>query len=86
MDNKIDKIISIIRSLKEDGGAAVGLGGVANYSGSSFSGPTNSLAPGKIAGTPQAGDYPPVDKKKRNRYIYPKQKGYRNIWKRKPPQ
>lgn len=71
MDSKIDRIISIIRNLKEDGGggggAAAGLGGAANYSGSSFSGPTNSLAQGKIAGTSQAGDYPPVDLRKGKR-------------------
>ena len=84
MDSRIEKIIGIIRSLKEDGGgAAVGLGGGANYSGSSFSGPTNSLAQGKIAGTSQAGDYPPV--KKKNRYIYGT--GFRKNWlqRRKPP-
>lgn len=84
MDRKIDKIINIIRSLKEDGGAVTGLGGSPNFSGSSFSGPTNSLAFGKIAGTSQAGDYPPV--KKTKRYIYGK--GFRKNWlqRRKPPQ
>jgi hypothetical protein len=50
----INKIIDIIHTLKEEGmvtGAA----------------PTNSLAGGKIAGTPEAGDSPPVDlRKKRN--------------------
>ncbi len=84
MDNKIDKIISIIRSLKEDSSPSLGLGGTPNYSGSSFSGPTNSLAFGKISGTSQSGDYPPIKNKKR--YIFPQQKGYRNVWKRRPPQ
>ena len=50
----INKIIDIIHTLKEEGmvtGAA----------------PTNSLAGGKIAGTAEAGDSPPVDlRKKRN--------------------
>ena len=39
--------------------------------------PTNSLAGGKIAGTEEAGDDPPV--RKRKRYIY--QKGVRKLWK-----
>ena len=39
--------------------------------------PTNSLAGGKIAGTVEAGDDPPVRKKKR--YIY--MKGVRKLWK-----
>jgi hypothetical protein len=39
----------------------------------------NSLSGGNIAGTSQAGDEPPV--KKRKRYIYPKNKnGYRTLW------
>ena len=49
----INKIIDIIHTLKEEGesGAA----------------PTNSLVGGKIAGTAEAGDSPPVDlRKKRN--------------------
>jgi hypothetical protein len=71
----IDKIISIIRNLKED--AIV----------SSSSGITNSLGKpgeGKIAGTVQAGDNPPVRKK--NKYIYGT--GFRKNWlqRRKPPQ
>ena len=41
--------------------------------------PTNSLAGGKIAGTEEAGDNPPVRKRKRNRYIY--LKGVRSLWK-----
>lgn len=51
----INKIIDIIHTLKEEGmvtGAA----------------PTNSLAGGKIAGTVEAGNDPPVRKK--NKYIY----------------
>jgi len=39
--------------------------------------PTNALAHGKIAGTVEAGDDPPV--RKRKRYIY--QKGVRKLWK-----
>jgi hypothetical protein len=47
-------------------------------------GPTNSLAGGKIAGTVEAGDNPPV--KKKNKYIYGT--GFRKNWlqKRNPPQ
>ena len=39
--------------------------------------PTNNVGGGKIAGTVEAGDNPPVRKKKK--YIY--QKGVRKIWK-----
>ena len=39
--------------------------------------PTNTVGGGKIAGTVEAGDDPPVRKKKR--YIY--QKGVRKLWK-----
>ena len=39
--------------------------------------PTNNVGSGKIAGTVEAGDDPPVRKKKK--YIY--QKGVRKIWK-----
>jgi hypothetical protein len=39
--------------------------------------PTNNVSGGKIAGTAEAGDDPPVRKKKR--YIY--QKGLRKNWK-----
>lgn len=62
----IDKIISILRQLKEEGEIA------------------NSLGNGKIAGTVEAGDTPPVRKK--NKYIYGT--GFRRNWleKRKPPQ
>jgi len=46
---KLDKIIGIIKDLKEDAAIA------------------NSLSGGKIAGTVEAGDNPPVDlRKKRN--------------------
>ena len=72
----INKIIDIIHTLKEEGmvtGAA----------------PTNSLAGGKIAGTVEAGDDPPVRKKnkrKKNKHIYGT--GFRKNWlqKRNPPQ
>jgi hypothetical protein len=40
--------------------------------------PTNSMASGKIAGSVEAGDDPPV-RRKRKKYIY--QKGLRKIWK-----
>ena len=49
---RIDKIIGIIRSLKEDVGAM----------------PTNNISGGKIAGSAAAGDDPPVRKKKRYIY------------------
>ena len=39
--------------------------------------PTNNIGGGKIAGSVEAGDDPPVRKKKR--YIY--QKGVRKLWK-----
>lgn len=39
--------------------------------------PVNNVGGGKIAGTKEAGDDPPVRKKKR--YIY--QKGVRKLWK-----
>ena len=67
----INKIIDIIHTLKEEGmvtGAA----------------PTNSLAGGKIAGTVEADNDPPVRKK--NKYIYGT--GFRKNWlqRRNPPQ
>ena len=40
--------------------------------------PTNSMASGKIAGSAEAGDDPPV-RRKRKKYIY--QKGLRKTWK-----
>lgn len=40
--------------------------------------PTNSMASGEIAGSAEAGDDPPV-RRKRKKYIY--QKGLRKIWK-----
>ena len=55
----IDKIIDIVRTLKEEGG------------------PTMAMGHGQIAGSVEAGDDPPVRKKKR--YIY--QKGVRKLWK-----
>ena len=62
MESKIDRIIDIIRSLKEEGMVT--------------GAPTNSLAGGKIAGTVEAGDNPPVRKK--NKYIYGT--GFRKNW------
>ena len=58
----IDKIISIVRTLKEEGV------------------PTMNLGAGKIAGTAEAGDDPPVNKKKK-KYIYGR--GYRKLWQQK---
>ena len=52
MENKIDRIINIIRSLKEEGMVT--------------GAPTNSLVGGKIAGTAEAGDSPPVDLRTKN--------------------
>ena len=50
----IDKIINIVRNLREQAVMSV---------------PTNSVGSGKIAGTVEAGDDPPV-KKKKKKYIY----------------
>ena len=57
----IDKIISIVRELKEEGVV-----------------PTVNLGAGQIAGTVEAGDNPPVFKKKK-KYIYGG-KGSRKQW------
>jgi hypothetical protein len=70
MESKIDRIINIIRSLKEEGMVT--------------SAPTNSLAGRKIAGTVEAGDNPPVRKK--NKYIYGTGFRKNWMQKRKPPQ
>jgi len=56
----IDKVIDIIRNLKEEGA------------------PTMNLGAGQIAGTKEAGDDPPVYKRKK-RYIYGG-KGSRKMW------
>ena len=58
----IDKIINIVRSLREEAMVA----------------PTNNVGSGKIAGTKEAGDNPPVRKKKK-RYIYGG-RGSRRMW------
>ena len=58
----IDKIINIVRNLREEAMVA----------------PTNSVGDGKIAGTKEAGDNPPVRKKKK-RYIYGG-RGSRRMW------
>ena len=63
----IDKIIDIVRNQKLN--EMMGAGAV--------SGPTNNVGDGKIAGTPQAGDDPPVRKKKR--YVYGG-RGSRKMW------
>ena len=67
----INKIIFIVRNLKEEGMVTGGI--------------TNSLGKpgeGKIAGTVEAGDDPPV---KKNKYIYGT--GFRKPWlQKKPPQ
>ena len=55
----IDKIIGIVRTLKEEGG------------------PTMAMGNGQIAGSAEAGDDPPVRKKKK--YIYAG-RGSRNNW------
>ena len=62
--NPLDKILGIVRNIKEDAAAV----------------PTNSLAGGQIAGTKEAGDDPPVRKKKR--YIYGG-RGSRRMWMQK---
>ena len=58
----IDKIINIVRNLREQAVMAA---------------PTNSVGSGKIAGTKEAGDDPPVRKKKK--YIYGG-RGSRKMW------
>tara|TARA_B100000902_G_C26854746_1_gene690031 strand:- start:134 stop:304 length:171 start_codon:yes stop_codon:yes gene_type:complete len=45
----------------------------------SMSAPTNNVGGGKIAGTVEAGDDPPVRLKKKKKYIY--MKGVRKTWK-----
>lgn len=61
MDKKLDKILNIVRSLREEA-------------------PTMNVGAGQIAGTVEAGDDPPV-KKKKKKYIYGK--GYRKLWQEK---
>ena len=61
----IDKIIDIVRSLREEVMAGA---------------PTNAVGTGKIAGTKEAGDDPPVRKKKK--YIYGGH-GSRRMWMQK---
>ena len=61
----IDKIINIIRNLREEAMVA----------------PTNNVGSGKIAGTKEAGDDPPVRKKKK-KYIYGG-RGSRKMWMQK---
>ena len=58
----INRIISMVRTLKEEGAMAV---------------PTNNVGSGNIAGTKEAGDDPPVRKKKK--YIYGG-RGSRKMW------
>ena len=58
----INRIISLVRTLKEEGAMAV---------------PTNNVGSGNIAGTKEAGDDPPVKKKKK--YIYGGH-GSRRMW------
>ena len=63
----IDRIINIVRNQKLN--EMMGAGAV--------SGPTNNVGDGKIAGTVEAGDDPPVRKKKK--YIYAG-RGSRKNW------
>ena len=62
----IDRIIDIVRSLREE--AVMGA-------------PTNAVGTGQIAGTAEAGDDPPVTKKKK-KYIYGGH-GSRKMWMQK---
>lgn len=55
----IDKIIGIVRTLKEEGG------------------PTMAMGHGQIAGSVEAGDDPPVRKKKKHIYLG---RGSRRNW------
>jgi len=59
----IDKIIDIVKSLREDAMMAA---------------PTNAVGTGQIAGTKEAGDDPPIRKKKK-KYIYGGN-GSRRMW------
>ena len=61
MDRRLDKVVTLIREMM--GAGAVG-------------GPTNRIGGGKIAGTKESGDDPPVRKKKK--YIY--QRNTRKNW------
>lgn len=68
--DKIDRIIQIIRNLREEG-----------EGGGAMSAPTNSLGPGKIAGTEFSGDHPPVrKKKKRGKKYMSGGRGSRKMW------
>ena len=58
----INRIISMVRTLKEEGAMAV---------------PTNNVGSGNVAGTREAGDGPPV--RKRKKYIYGGH-GSRRMW------
>ena len=58
----IDKIISIVKTLREEAAMVA---------------PTNNVSGGQIAGTREAGDDPPVRKKKK--YIYGG-RGSRRMW------
>ena len=62
----IDKIINIVRSLREE--AVMGA-------------PTNAVGTGQVAGTVEAGDDPPVRRKKK-KYMYGG-KGSRKMWMQK---
>ena len=64
---KIDRIIETVRRHKLDEMMGAGAAGA----------PTNNVGDGKIAGTVEAGDDPPVRKKKR--YIYGG-KNSRKMW------
>ena len=59
----IDRIIGIVRTLKEEGMIT--------------GGPTNAMNKGAVAGSVEAGDDPPV--RKRKKYIYAG-KGSRKQW------
>ena len=59
----IDKIIDMVKSLREDAMMAA---------------PTNAVGTGQIAGTKEAGDDPPIRKKKK-KYIYGGN-GSRRMW------
>jgi hypothetical protein len=72
MESKIDRIINIVRCLQEEGEGGA---------------PTNSLVGGKIAGTNEAGDNPPVDLRKGKRRNWnPFFKNLAKMQRRKPPQ
>ena len=64
MDSRLENIIEMVRSLREQAVSGA---------------PTNNVGGGQIAGTREAGDDPPVNTKKKKKYIYGGH-GSRKMW------